>query len=60
MLVHFTSKHNRRALNNKQLSIALIGNVHCFERRKLYSQATQKYVIASSNLNESFQDDFSF
>jgi hypothetical protein len=29
-----------------------MGNVHCFERRKLYSQATQKYVIASSNLNK--------
>jgi hypothetical protein len=49
-----TSKHNRRALNKRQLSIALIGNVHCFERRKLYSQATQKYVIASSNLNKQF------
>ncbi len=47
-----TSKHNRRALNNRQLSIALIGNVHCLERRKLYSHATQKYVIASSNLNK--------
>jgi hypothetical protein len=50
-----TSKHNRRALNKRQLSIALIGNVHCFERRKLYSQATQKYVIASSNLKKDYQ-----
>ena len=51
MKKEFTSKHNRRALNNKQLSIARMGNVHCLERRILYSQATQKYVIASSNLN---------
>ena len=33
------------------MSIAFIGDAYCFERRRLYSQATQKYVIASSNLN---------
>jgi len=42
-------------LNNKQLSIARIGNVHCFDRRRLYSQATQKYVIASSNLSKTIE-----